>query len=170
VLASIHNADDNAFIKSNMIIGDDHVWIGLNDRSSEGNFTWSDGTSFNYSDFSTGESNIVNDEDCVEMGARDLGWWNDADCDKTHTNDLTPIKALCMQPIPTSVPTRIPTQGPSRRSSPDPTLRRTLLLMTESNVWPQTHGNHYNTRESTLTAPFSTLDGLSFKVHIDADN
>jgi len=39
-----------------------------------------------------------------------------------------------------------------------------------SSIWPQTHGNQYNTRESTLTAPLRADEGLDFEVWIDYDN
>jgi len=39
-----------------------------------------------------------------------------------------------------------------------------------SSVWPQTHGNAWNTRESTLEAPIKSAAGLGFEVWVDKEN
>jgi len=46
----------------------------------------------------------------------------------------------------------------------------TVIYMTKANVWPQTHGNQHNTRESIVTAPFNTSDGLGFEVYINEES
>ena len=56
-------------------------WIGLNDRRSESQFVWSDGTSYNASVYSNWHLGQPDDygagEDCVELrGSR----WNDFGC------------------------------------------------------------------------------------------
>lgn len=46
----------------------------------------------------------------------------------------------------------------------------TVMFMTKASVWPQTHGNQHNTRESIVTAPFNTSDGLGFEVYINEES
>lgn len=42
----------------------DPVWIGLNDRDSEGRFTWADGTQVLYTNWDTNEPNDNGDGVC----------------------------------------------------------------------------------------------------------
>ena len=103
-LASFHSESDYLEAKSliinssyiNLTAGfsgnHDQVWIGLNDISSEGNFQWSDGTSFK--DYATDISGGVhpwasyepinwNNEDCVHFSGPSRNYlWNDNDCDQ----------------------------------------------------------------------------------------
>lgn len=62
------------------------AWIGLNDRGSEGNYTWSSGASSGYRAWASGEpNNRFFSEDCVEQYGQDGGdnraRWNDSNCD-----------------------------------------------------------------------------------------
>jgi cysteine-rich repeat protein len=62
------------------------AWIGLNDRGSEGNYTWSSGASSSYRAWASGEpNNRFFSEDCVEQYGQDGGdnraRWNDSNCD-----------------------------------------------------------------------------------------
>jgi len=57
-------------------------WIGLNDRDSEGNFVWSDGSTSAFRHWNGGEPNNFFGEDCAVIypnGAA-VGRWNDEDC------------------------------------------------------------------------------------------
>lgn len=57
-------------------------FTGLNDIDSEGNYTWSDNTTFNVSNWrsNAGEpNNYKGNEDCVEIHWD--GKWNDNKCD-----------------------------------------------------------------------------------------
>ena len=66
---------------SDISLWNEYYWIGLNDRRSESQFVWSDGTSYNasvYSNWKPGEPNDAGaSEDCVEL--HNTGW-NDRDC------------------------------------------------------------------------------------------
>ncbi|XP_072923096.1 C-type lectin mannose-binding isoform-like [Hemitrygon akajei] len=86
-LASVTSPKHNTFISSIILAMDASkpwTWIGLNDIWKEGTFTWSDGSSYNYQNWSQGEPNDRNNEDCVHIlyGSTGYGCWNDLPCDK----------------------------------------------------------------------------------------
>ena len=62
------------------------VWIGLNDRSSEGTFRWSTGGYMSYSNWGSGQpdndGSWFDDENCVELNTS--GRWNDLECSESH--------------------------------------------------------------------------------------
>eukprot|EP00117_Sycon_ciliatum_P007514 scpid20721/ scgid10588/ Macrophage mannose receptor 1; C-type lectin domain family 13 member D; C-type lectin domain family 13 member D-like; Macrophage mannose receptor 1-like protein 1 len=62
-----------------------NFWIGLQDRTKENNFTWSDMSSVDYTAWSSGQpNNLANSQDCVEMRV-DTGYlWNDLQCSATR--------------------------------------------------------------------------------------
>lgn len=62
-------------------------WIGFNDRSYEGSFKWSDGTTVNYVHWQSGAPNDNRGEDCVSPRNEGSGddtreEWNDYDCNE----------------------------------------------------------------------------------------
>jgi hypothetical protein len=58
-------------------------WLGLNDRDTEGSFTWSDRTSSTFGHWNDGEPNdYAGREDCVELTPWGGGLWNDLPCDR----------------------------------------------------------------------------------------
>lgn len=83
--------EENNFIEQffeNMRQDDEpDVWIGLDDRSDEGNFKWGDkATTFtNWSEEHkepNGGQGIIPDEDCVGMSTNFDGEWIDFECMK----------------------------------------------------------------------------------------
>ncbi|XP_066015649.1 macrophage mannose receptor 1-like [Pocillopora verrucosa] len=79
-LASIHSAAENDFITRHV---SGICWIGLNDLRAEGNFQWSDGSSFVYKNYSNNEPNDIHgQEDCIEINWWSNGW-NDLNCGRT---------------------------------------------------------------------------------------
>ena len=60
-------------------------WLGLNDKTTEGNFVWSDGSIRNYTNWNKGEpNNAVNGENCTVTG-KSIKWkWNDARCEDEY--------------------------------------------------------------------------------------
>ncbi|XP_077861526.1 uncharacterized protein LOC144341898, partial [Saccoglossus kowalevskii] len=58
------------------------LWIGANDRTTEGGWEWSDGSAFAYFNWAPEEPNNVDGEHCVELVVSD-GNWNDHKCDRT---------------------------------------------------------------------------------------
>ena len=86
-LATITNNDDNVALRgavanAGLNSGED-VWIGYNDRNSEGSFSWVDGTSNSFTKWSGGEPNNSGEEDCVESWTSG-GNWNDQKCDQSR--------------------------------------------------------------------------------------
>ncbi|XP_070548201.1 uncharacterized protein [Ptychodera flava] len=79
-LAIIRDASVNNYINA---FTNAAVWIGLNDRSSEGHWEWIDGTPVNYTNWNTGEpNNQTGKENCGQMQKGTGGQWSDAHCSK----------------------------------------------------------------------------------------
>ena len=80
-LVSVANKDESDFlIKHADAHHDEYFWIGLNDRSHENKFVWSDGTPFSSSVFNNwgrGEPNNHLGEHCANL-QNDV--WNDVIC------------------------------------------------------------------------------------------
>nr|BAP16791.1 lectin [Heterodontus japonicus] len=74
-LVSIHGKEQNMFIAE--MFGT-QIWIGFNDRQTEGDFIWTDNSSIKYVNWNDGEPNNSGDEDCAEMQVS--GGWNDLPC------------------------------------------------------------------------------------------
>ena len=64
-LVSIHSAERNAAVMA--VVSSGSPWIGLSDSSSEGSFDWSDGSGVDYTNWSTGEPNDLDDEDGAHL-------------------------------------------------------------------------------------------------------
>ena len=115
-LASIHSASDNSDaraaangvgITERSII----VWIGLNDLSNESVLVWTDGTSVNYTNWSTGNpSNSGGIEHCTQLLATN-GAWNDIACEPPYGGSWQAGGFICNSP--TSAPTNAPFTVPS---------------------------------------------------------
>ncbi|KAL2085100.1 hypothetical protein ACEWY4_018420 [Coilia grayii] len=83
-LTSVHNIEEHSFIISQSgYTESDQLWIGLNDRSTQNLFEWSDGSHVTLTRWSTGEPSHTTNllEDCVLMGGKD-GLWSDHMCEK----------------------------------------------------------------------------------------
>ena len=99
-LARIDNAKQDALAMK--LAGKSRAFIGLTDRTKEGQFTWSDGTSPVYTDWSPGEPNNyqkVGGEDCVVVnwGASK---WNDVKCVSSEASEGYVCSAKVVPPPP----------------------------------------------------------------------
>nr|XP_061795005.1 macrophage mannose receptor 1-like [Nerophis lumbriciformis] len=84
-LVSMRNIEDHSFIISQLgYASTDEIWIGLNDRRTEGLFQWSDQTDVFFTSWEYGEPTLLmEDEDCVLIRGEN-GNWADRSCDEKH--------------------------------------------------------------------------------------
>ncbi|XP_066465187.1 brevican core protein isoform X3 [Eleutherodactylus coqui] len=78
-LVSIVTPEEQDFINNKY---KDYQWTGLNDRTIEGDFQWSDGNPLLFEKWNQGQpdSYFLSGEDCVVMGWHDSGLWSDVPC------------------------------------------------------------------------------------------
>ncbi|XP_069013849.1 macrophage mannose receptor 1-like [Embiotoca jacksoni] len=84
-LVSIHNVEDQHFIISQLgYASTDELWIGLNDRRTEGLFDWIDSSAVNFTSWESENPTVSNNtEDCVLISG-EKGNWTDRVCDERH--------------------------------------------------------------------------------------
>jgi len=79
-LVTVHNQEENVFIQHRH--AGDRSWIGLNDRSVEGSFVWTNKEISSFRFWASKQPNNWNNEDCVHtLGVRHGYTWNDVPCD-----------------------------------------------------------------------------------------
>ncbi|XP_061521604.1 brevican core protein-like [Phycodurus eques] len=78
-LASIVTPEEQAYIHNNY---KEYQWTGLNDKTIENDFRWSDGNPLLYENWYRGQpdSYFLSGEDCVVMVWHDDGRWSDVPC------------------------------------------------------------------------------------------
>lgn len=81
-LASFQNWCQNA--AASAVCGENKCWIGATCQDGTwGDWKWSDGTNWSYTEWNSGEPNDWNGaEDCVHQHT--TGLWNDAGCDSAY--------------------------------------------------------------------------------------
>ncbi|XP_049454404.1 macrophage mannose receptor 1-like [Epinephelus fuscoguttatus] len=84
-LVSIHNVEDQSFVISQLgYTSTDEVWIGLNDRKTEGLFEWIDHSPVSFTSWEFGKPAVSTDlKDCVLIRGEN-GNWADHVCEEKH--------------------------------------------------------------------------------------
>ncbi|KAK3530687.1 hypothetical protein QTP86_032198, partial [Hemibagrus guttatus] len=83
-LASVHSNQTQAFLKRMGKISGSYkrTWIGAQDATQNSIWLWSDGSTFDFSAWHSGEPNHAGGrEHCIEMNYGGEVKWNDARCD-----------------------------------------------------------------------------------------
>ena len=83
-LVSISSNIENSFVYSLAKNANKDVWIGLNDKTVENSFVWSDGTTCLYRQWDDNQPNGGNSEDCTKM-KKGNGQWVDKKCSDKGT-------------------------------------------------------------------------------------
>ncbi|KAK2822605.1 hypothetical protein Q5P01_022670 [Channa striata] len=84
-LVSIRNLEDQSFVISQLgYASNDELWIGLNDRKTEGLFDWSDHSTVSFTSWQFGKPAVSTDiQDCVVITGEN-GNWADRTCEDKH--------------------------------------------------------------------------------------
>ena len=82
-LVTVHNQEENVYIQRRH--NGERSWIGLNDRSVEGSFVWTNKETTSFQFWAPQQPNNWKNEDCVHtLGAENGYTWNDVSCDKCY--------------------------------------------------------------------------------------
>ncbi|KAK9960245.1 hypothetical protein ABG768_010320 [Culter alburnus] len=79
-LASVHSKLENDFLLS-LVPSSTLAWVGAHDGEQEGQWLWSDGIAYDYTNWCSNEPNNYNGaENCLEISWTSNHCWNDASC------------------------------------------------------------------------------------------
>ncbi|XP_065145822.1 galactose-specific lectin nattectin-like [Paramisgurnus dabryanus] len=79
-LASVRNIVENNFLLS-VLAADTSVWIGGHDAAVEGQWLWTDGSQFDFTNWCSGQpDNFQGNENCLEINYTTNRCWNDQPC------------------------------------------------------------------------------------------
>ncbi|XP_048036113.1 galactose-specific lectin nattectin-like [Megalobrama amblycephala] len=80
-LASVRNKEENNFLLSLLPSSDTRPWVGGHAGVQDGQWLWTDGTAFLFTNWCPGEpNNNLQSEACLELNFPNGHCWNDAPC------------------------------------------------------------------------------------------
>jgi len=83
VLVDVSSDEENVYLQHRH--NGAKSWLGLNDRTIEGNFTWVDRGEGNFTAWAKNQPNNFRGEDCVQALGVEYGYeWNDVQCSDCH--------------------------------------------------------------------------------------
>ncbi|XP_065145803.1 galactose-specific lectin nattectin-like [Paramisgurnus dabryanus] len=94
-LASVRNTAENNFLLTLLRYPDTLAWIGGQDGEIEGQWLWSDGSQFHFTNWCPGEPNNNkhnSPENCLELNQGNNHCWNDIPCSYT-------MSYICAKPL-----------------------------------------------------------------------
>jgi hypothetical protein len=96
-LVKIDNADENNEV-AQLVNQEGSTWIGANDRDTEGEFRWTDGSQVTGENahWQDGQPNDADGEDCAVLHSS--ADWNDVDCALTGFSDDHQMTFVCEEP------------------------------------------------------------------------
>ncbi|KAG1949161.1 hypothetical protein F2P79_011972 [Pimephales promelas] len=91
-LASVRNKAENDFLLSLLPSPSTRTWIGAHDAVQDGQWLWSDGSVFSYTNWCSGEPNNYQQrpENCLDISFSADRCWNDESC-------LTSLSYICVE-------------------------------------------------------------------------
>ncbi|XP_078365442.1 uncharacterized protein LOC144649744 isoform X1 [Oculina patagonica] len=82
-LVTVHNQEENVYIQHRH--NGERSWIGLNDRSVEGSFVWTNREISRFRFWASKQPNNHKNQDCVHtLGAKEGYTWNDVSCNNCY--------------------------------------------------------------------------------------
>ena len=83
VLVDINNNEENVFLQHRH--NGEKSWMGFNDITTEGSYTWADRGAGNFTAWAKNQPNNFREEDCVHaLGVEHNYEWNDVKCSDCH--------------------------------------------------------------------------------------
>ncbi|XP_065145819.1 ladderlectin-like [Paramisgurnus dabryanus] len=92
-LASVRSTAEQNFLLSLLVSATTRAWTGGHDGEVEGQWLWSDGSQFDFTNWCSGEpNNNGGSENCLEINKSTNRCWNDESCSST-------ISYICAKPL-----------------------------------------------------------------------
>lgn len=99
ILVDVYSNEENVYLQHRH--NGEKSWLGLNDISTEGYFTWVDRGHGNFTAWAKNQPNDFKGEDCVHaLGAKFNYEWNDVRCSDCHLYTCKKGRMMSLNPVP----------------------------------------------------------------------